>query len=105
MASAESFLTSDAQLAGQAETFRAAYEKYSKVADDATIETVKAALEKKNHKVTVVASKEEALAAVIALVPEGASVHNTSSTTLVRLLALLHQRPKPLLAFSHLSSY
>lgn len=99
MATAESFLTSDAQLAAL-ETFKATFEKYSKVADDATIETVKAALEKKNHKVTVVASKEEALKAVIALVPEGASVHNTSSTTLVRPFALMHQFHDSSLAFS-----
>lgn len=93
--SAESFLTSDATLAGNAD-FRSVFEKYSKVADDATVETVKTALEKKNHKVTVVATKEEALAAVIALVPEGLSVHNTSSTTLVRCGRGFHLTTGPL---------
>lgn len=97
MASAESFLTSDAQLAAQAD-FRPVFEKYSKVADDAAIETVKAALEKKNHKVTVVATKEEALKAALAAVPEGASVHNASSTTLVRFGPISALTIRPLVA-------
>lgn len=82
--SAESFLKSDSELAGKLSTFQPVFDKYSKVAEDATIDIVKTALEKKNHKVTVVSSKAEALQAAIDLVPEGASVHNTSSTTLVR---------------------
>ena len=83
-ASAESFLTSDSQLAANTE-FKPTFDKYSKVASDETIAKVKAALEKKNHSVVIAANKEEALKTVIDLIPEGVSVHNTSSTTLVRL--------------------
>jgi hypothetical protein len=84
-ASAESFLTSDAQLAAN-DAVKAAHAKYSKVASDAVIEKTKAALEKKNHGVTVVANKEEALSTLVGLIPEGVTIHNTSSTTLVRPL-------------------
>lgn len=81
--SAQEYLASDSALHSD-KAFKALFDKYSKVASDDVITKTKEALEKKNHKVTVVADKAEALKTVIDLIPEGASIHNPSSTTLVR---------------------
>lgn len=87
MASSDHWMKQDATLSAD-EGFHKLFEKYSKVASDASIATTKAALEKKNHKVTIVDNGKEALEALQNMIPEGASVYNTSSTTLVRLLCL-----------------
>jgi len=60
----------------------AEYDKYSKLADAATVEKTKAALEGKLHKVSVVNSKEEALKTVLELIPKDATVYNPASTSL-----------------------
>ena len=78
-----SFLTSDKQLSENT-GFKALYDKYSTVPSDETIDKVKKGLESKNHAVTIAANKEEALKSLIALIPSGVTLHNTSSTTLVR---------------------
>ena len=90
-ATAESFFTSDAALASN-DAAKAAFAKYSKAASDAVIEKTKAALEKKNHAVTVVADKAAALAALIDLIPEGVTIHNTSSTTLNQIGFVEHMK-------------
>ena len=56
--------------------------EFNVTADDATIARTKAALEKHSHVVHVVANAAEALAAVKASIPNGASVLSTSSISL-----------------------
>lgn len=93
--SASQWIKEDADLVAN-ENIKALYEKYSKVPSDDVIEKTKAALEKKNHKVTVVENGAAALEAIKALIPEGASVHNTSSTThaQIGLVDLLKENTK-----------
>lgn len=80
---AAEYAKSDSALAAS-EDFKKAYAKYHEVPSADVIEKAKAGLEKNNHKVTVVANKEEALKTLVSLIPDGVSIHNTSSTTLVR---------------------
>lgn len=58
-------------------------QKYSRPASDEVIAKTKAALESKGHKVTVVSTPEEAVNLIKESIPEGASVYNAGSTTLV----------------------
>lgn len=61
-------------------------QKYSRPASDESIAKTKAALESKGHKVTIVSSAEEAVNLIKESIPEGASVYNAGSTTLVRVI-------------------
>ena len=58
-------------------------QKYTRPAPEETIENTKKALESKGHKVTVVSTREEAVTLLKEYIPEGASVYNAGSTTLV----------------------
>jgi len=61
------------------------FDQYSKPASDDSIAKTKAALIAKQHAVTVVNSKAEALEAIKKLIPQGASVHNAGSRTLIEI--------------------
>jgi len=58
------------------------FAKYQTVPSNEAIHHAKAALEAKNHKVTIVETRAEALEAVKNAVPKGASVMNAGSVTL-----------------------
>lgn len=58
---------------------------YDLLPDDNTIEVTTKALKERNIEAMVVATKEEALAKVIELIPQGASVNNGSSRTLEQI--------------------
>lgn len=57
--------------------------KWNKKADEKSIQKTKEALEKNNHDVTVVSNGADALEEIKKLVPDGSSINNTGSTTLV----------------------
>jgi len=59
-----------------------AYDKFSAPASAEAVDRAVAALLEKKYNVQVVDSKEAALAAIVAMIPDGASVHNGSSTSL-----------------------
>lgn len=63
-----------------------AYDVYGKAASDEQIERAKKALEAKTHKVSVVATKQEAVELLAKSIPSGASVMNAGSRTLVMCL-------------------
>lgn len=81
--SSDELIASDEQLKANT-AFQALHAKYSKVASDADIAATVAGLEKNNHTAIVVATKDEALQAVLKLLPKGVTINNTGSTTLVR---------------------
>ncbi|RUS23895.1 LOW QUALITY PROTEIN: hypothetical protein BC938DRAFT_474448, partial [Jimgerdemannia flammicorona] len=56
--------------------------RFAQLADDKQIGKTKEALEKKLHKVTVVENREAALELIKTLIPKGASVNNSHSTSL-----------------------
>ncbi|RUP37943.1 hypothetical protein BC936DRAFT_138429 [Jimgerdemannia flammicorona] len=56
--------------------------RFAQLADDKQIGKTKGALEKKLHKVTVVENREAALELIKTLIPKGASVNNSHSTSL-----------------------
>ena len=62
--------------------------KYRTLGSDADIAAVKAALEAKTHKVSVVENGAAALELLKNAIPAGASVNTGHSTSLVRLCAL-----------------
>lgn len=66
-----------------------AYDVYGKTASDEQIERAKKALEAKTHKVSVVNTKEEAVALLAKTIPSGASIMNAGSRTLVIYYILL----------------
>jgi len=59
--------------------------EYDTLAGDDVIATTTAALKARGVEATIVANKEEALAAVKAMIPAGASINNGSSTTLQQI--------------------
>jgi hypothetical protein len=63
-------------------------QKFSRPASDAQIEKTKKSLEAKSHKVTVVNTASEAVALLKSQIPEGATVYNAGSTTLVSPLSI-----------------
>ena len=88
MSSAQELIESDVQL--QTDAFKALHLKYGGLADDAAINATKEGLEKKGHSVSIVSSGAEALEKVKSLIPEGASVYNTASVSLVCLYPQLN---------------
>lgn len=82
MSTAAELIAADAQL--QTATFQAAHQKYSKLASAEQIEATRDALKGKGYNVQVAQTGAEALELIKGLIPEGATVHNTSSTALVR---------------------
>jgi hypothetical protein len=61
------------------------FDKYSKIASDDAVQRTKDALAAKTFKVDVVNSGSEAVELLKSLIPQGVSVHNGASTTLVRI--------------------
>jgi hypothetical protein len=59
------------------------FDKYSALASEDKVNATAQALQGKGYKVSVVNNKQEALEEVKKLIPNGASVFNASSTTLV----------------------
>jgi PleD family two-component response regulator len=66
------------------EAFRSKHSIFSKLASEESIEATRAALEMKQHEVSVVVSGAEALDQIKAIIPNGAEVYHTGSVTLVR---------------------
>ncbi|MDV2480860.1 lactate utilization protein [Methanoculleus sp. Wushi-C6] len=60
-------------------------ERWNRVPDEATIERTVAAIEARNVRVILVDTAEEALGAVVNLLPEGAEIMNGYSTTLIEM--------------------
>jgi len=59
-----------------------AWDHYMRLPGDEAVARTAKALEAKGHGVTVVGSRKEALAALIAAIPDGSSINNGGSTTL-----------------------
>lgn len=84
MSSAAELIANDPQL--QTDAFKAAHEKYSKIASAEVISATQSALKAKGYASVFVAQNgAEALEAIKSLIPDGSSVHNTSSISLVRI--------------------
>lgn len=82
MSSVADLIAADAQL--QTDAFKAAHQKYSKGASAETINTTRDALKAKGYQVSVAQTGADALEVIKSLIPDGSSVHNTASTSLVR---------------------
>lgn len=82
MSTTAELIAADAQL--QTATFDEAHQKYSKLASAEQIEATSEALKAKGYAVSVAQNGAEALELVKGLIPEGATVHNTASVSLVR---------------------
>jgi uncharacterized phage infection (PIP) family protein YhgE len=79
---ANSLVQEDSQINN--DSFKALHSKYSVLASDDQIAKTKAGLESKGHTTSVVETGAEALALIQTLIPDGSSVYNTGSTSLVR---------------------
>lgn len=79
--SASNLVVSDTQLK-ESKEFQALHAKYSKPADEATVERTMKALTDKGHKVSLAKDKEDFLKLIQSIVPEGASIYTGGSTTL-----------------------
>lgn len=73
----------DAQLSSSA-AYKAARAKFTVAATKASIQKTMQSLEEKGHIVDVVATKHDALKKIQHVIPKGASINLTGSTTLVR---------------------
>jgi len=91
---AEALIELDSQLNNDA--FKALHAKYSKLASDESLSRTQQGLESKGHKVSIVDTGSDALSLITSLIPEGSSVHNTGSTSLVRFQST---SPAPSLLF------
>jgi hypothetical protein len=83
--SAKELYDTDEQLRN---TVASTFEFYTKPASDESVERAKKGLESQGHIVTVVNTPEEALEAIKKLIPEGVTVANGGSTTLVRCVII-----------------
>jgi hypothetical protein len=93
--SSTALVEGDAQLNNDA--FRALHAKYSVLASDEQIAKTKAGLESKGHSASVVSTGVEALELITSLIPDGVSVYNTGSTSLVRSKASLTKIRVPII--------